>query len=147
GGGHFHVAAGQAKVIRPEGVLAPPVHRRVQYGFQFAHEDAAMDLLLHGVGHGLPFLLGVLAAVRVGTGQGVFHGIPLVVWRSWIRCLRCGAQSSAPRRQRYANPTSRITTKIAASIRPAQPLSRTDTAQANRNRASTSKMTKNMVTR
>src|SRR5690606_3119696 len=48
GGGHFHVAAGQAKVIRPEGVLAPPVHRRVQYGFQFAHEDAAMDLLLHG---------------------------------------------------------------------------------------------------
>ncbi|MNN68842.1 hypothetical protein D3C81_1845800 [compost metagenome] len=46
GRGHFHVAAGQAEVVRPEGVLATPVDRATQHIFKLAHEDVLVDLVL-----------------------------------------------------------------------------------------------------
>jgi len=45
GGGHFHVAARQAEVVRPQGVFTPPVDRAVQHVFELAHEDVFVDLI------------------------------------------------------------------------------------------------------
>src|SRR5690606_13778740 len=45
GGGHLHIAARQTEVVRPEGILAPPVDRATQHVFQLAHVDVAMNLV------------------------------------------------------------------------------------------------------
>src|SRR5690606_40803073 len=45
GCGHFHVAAGEAEGLWPEGIFASPSHRPTDHIFAVAPEDPAGDLV------------------------------------------------------------------------------------------------------
>ncbi|MNY20555.1 hypothetical protein D3C86_1540410 [compost metagenome] len=46
GCGHLHVAAGKAEIVRPQGILPPPVDRAIQHVFQLAHVDVFVNLVV-----------------------------------------------------------------------------------------------------
>ncbi|MCY1385237.1 hypothetical protein D9M69_735940 [compost metagenome] len=45
GGGHLHVAAGEAEVVRPQGVLATPVDCAIENILELAEEDVLVNLI------------------------------------------------------------------------------------------------------
>src|SRR5690554_7481914 len=76
GRGHFHVAAGKAEVVGPEGILASPVHRATDHIFEFAHEDVAVYLVFQQLFvdtlPGTDWIL-VIDGIRIDPNKFILH--------------------------------------------------------------------------
>src|SRR6185312_16508401 len=134
---HLHKAAGKAEVEWPNGILATPRH----HVFEFCEDNTPADRVSER-----PRLGVVGSRGSIGLANRPAHSHLPVFYRALNRCCP-DRQSSAPTRQRYASVAINIPTNTTTSKYPNQPASRTETAQAKRNTASKSKMTKNMATR